>query len=150
MTDPNAPRGPGPAGSDSEAAREASADVERGREELRRRGEAQAEDAKQQAAGTVGTVSSSLHAAADRLGDEDHLLEGQVRGAADALGNLADRLQGQSVEATLRDVEDFGRRNPALFMGLAVAVGIGLGRLGTARPPERRAGAASEGGGLTR
>jgi ElaB/YqjD/DUF883 family membrane-anchored ribosome-binding protein len=121
-------------------AREASADVERGREELRRRGEEQAEGAKQQAAGNVETMSSSLHAAADRLGDEDHMLESQVRGAADALGNLANRLQGQSFQATLRDVEDFGRRNPALFMGMAVAVGIGLGRLGRARPPERRAG----------
>jgi hypothetical protein len=71
----------------------------------------------------------------------------QVRNAADALANLADRLKGQSLQATLRDVEDFGRRNPALFMGMAVAVGIGLGRLGRARPPERRADATYESGG---
>lgn len=138
MTDPNQSerrdRRPG----ESDLAGVAAADLARGRDRLRRESEAQADALQQQAATKVDTVSAGLHAAADRVAEDDDLLEREVRRAATSLSGLAAQLQGQSVETTVREVEDFGRRHPALFVGMAVALGVGLGRIARSRTPQER------------
>lgn len=143
MTDPNPAERPRERRPDGRVADEVVADLARGRDDVRRQGEAQAERAKEHAAAKADAAAAGLHAAASEVAERDDLLEHGLRQAGQSLADLADRLHGRSIAAIVDDVETFGRRNPALFMGMAVAVGIGLGRLARARTPETDAAAAA-------
>lgn len=133
MSDPGFKNSVPPAGERSATADAVRADAERAMEDVRDRAHEGAETLQRQAAERTATVADGLHAAADRLSGDEDALANQVRQAANQLDGFAQRLQGNSLEDTVREVEDFGRRNPAMMMGIAVALGFGLGRVATAR-----------------
>ncbi|MFP4271316.1 MAG: hypothetical protein ACLFTL_12215, partial [Alphaproteobacteria bacterium] len=102
---------------------EVAHDAARAGEEARRTGERYAEELQGTAAERIEHIAGGLEAAADRLRGDEDMVARQVSGAARALADFAGRLQGQSFMETVREVEDFGRRHPSMFMGFAVAVG---------------------------
>ena len=53
---------------------------------------------------------------------------------ADELGGIADEIRRNDVAGLLGSVEVFARRQPALFMGAAVALGFALTRFVGAAP----------------
>ena len=61
-----------------------------------------------------------------------------VKGAANEVHQLANRVHGQDVGRVISEVESFARTRPALFFGGAFALGFALTRvLGTTGEPSR-------------
>lgn len=97
---------------------------------------AEAQRGTQAATKTLGDFANAVRRAGDELEQHDHSPASRlVRQAADGLEslsrNLADKEPGDLVNA----VRDFGRRNPAAFIGGAVLVGLALGRFARASEP---------------
>lgn len=77
----------------------------------------------------LGAVAEHVRETADELRDrEAWLAEVMDRGARE-LGGLADSLKRSDLPGMLTSVERFARRQPALFMGAAVALGFALTRI---------------------
>jgi hypothetical protein len=100
----------------------------------------------QAAAAGIGDLAYALHSAAGDLGRKDrktvsHLAEE----AANGLERLSQTLRGKDLGTMLHEAEAFARREPALFVGAAVAAGFLAVRFlksssepsGTARGTER-------------
>ncbi len=79
----------------------------------------------------VSRAGEALHAAADRLGRED-TFGGLIEAAAGQLDSASTALRNRDMSHLMHDVTDFARRQPALFIGGAVAAGFALGRLASA------------------
>lgn len=79
----------------------------------------------------VGRAGEALHAAADRLGRND-TFGGLIEAAAGQLDSASTALRNRDMTHLMHDITDFARRQPALFIGGAVAAGFALGRLATA------------------
>lgn len=79
----------------------------------------------------VSRAGEALHAAADRLGRDD-TFGGLIEAAAGQLDSASTALRNRDMTDLIYDVGDFARRQPALFIGGAVAAGFALGRLATA------------------
>jgi hypothetical protein len=100
---------------------------------------AQAEAQKNAVADRMGSVAQHLqHTAEDLRGREAWLAALMERGAREIEG-MAEDLKHRDVSGLLGSVEVFARRQPALFMGAAVALGFALTRVarGDAEPYER-------------
>jgi hypothetical protein len=88
---------------------------------------------------TLGDFADAVRLAGDRLAESDQSpVSRLVRQAADSLEDLSRNLAGKDPEDLLRAVRDFGRRNPAAFVGGAVLLGFALGRVlrATDAPPQ--------------
>jgi hypothetical protein len=97
---------------------------------------------KNQAAGSIGTVARALRLTGQELRNqsEDVVAEWMDR-AATEVEHVARNLREQSVPAMIGDVEDFARREPALFLGGAFALGLLATRfLRSAQPVANRNG----------
>ncbi|OUE22570.1 hypothetical protein BFL34_00095 [Clavibacter michiganensis] len=82
----------------------------------------------ERAAGSLRTLSDELHDMGDK--SESTGLAGElVSQAAQRAGSAASYLEGRDPGTLLRDVTDFARRRPGLFVGLAVIAGVAAGRL---------------------
>jgi hypothetical protein len=91
----------------------------------------QAESAKQGLAGQVGETAAALNTAAEQFGAQS--VQGDLfRGAARGLEALSQALEGNSMSGLASDLTDFGRRNPAAFLGGAALVGFALARFAQA------------------
>lgn len=91
----------------------------------------QAESAKQGLAGQVGETAAALEAAAEKFGEQS--VQGDLfRGAARGLDALSQALRGNSMSGLASDLTDFGRRNPAVFLGGAALAGFALARFAQA------------------
>ena len=91
----------------------------------------QAESAKQGLAAQVGESAAALDAAAEKFGEQS--VQGDLfRGAARGLDALSQALQGNSMSGLASDITDFGRRNPAVFLGGAALAGFALARFAQA------------------
>lgn len=102
---------------------------------------AEAQKGTRTATKTLGDFADAVRLAGDRLADSDQSPASRlVRQAADGLESLSRNLADKEPEDLLNSVRDFGRRNPAAFIGGAVLVGLALGRLvrATERRPEDR------------
>lgn len=88
-----------------------------------------AEQGKTRATETIDGLARAVH---DAAGNLEQQLSPQVaqyaHRAADALDNLSDSLRNKSVDELLDDARGFARRNPAVALGAAVAVGFALAR----------------------
>ena len=95
----------------------------------------QGEGAKNGLADQVSETAGALDKAAQEV--EENSVQHQVlKSASDGLMQLSDSMHGKSIGAMVSDLAEFGRRNPATFLGGAALVGFALARF--ARASERR------------
>ena len=91
--------------------------------------ESQAEQQKHRIAERIGQLAERVQRSADDLrGDEAWLARLMERGARE-LGGVADDIARNDVAGILGSAEVFVRRQPALFVGAAVALGFALTRV---------------------
>ena len=88
---------------------------------------AQFDTRKDKAVETIGNVATAIRETGDKLKGVGPL--GDVAGrAADGMEKVADFFDGKQIGDVVRDVERFARREPALFLGAAFALGLIGGR----------------------
>jgi hypothetical protein len=80
---------------------------------------------KSKAADTIGTVAQTLRGSTDQLRDQNQEQIGQyIASAADQMERLAEYLRTTETDELVRKAEEIARRQPALFLGGAFALGI--------------------------
>jgi hypothetical protein len=100
------------------------------------RARAEAQRGTQAATKTLGDFANAVRRAGDELEQNDQSPASRlVRQAADGLESLSRNLADKEPGDLLNAVRDFGRRNPAAFIGGAVLVGLALGRFARASEP---------------
>ena len=82
-----------------------------------------AEDAKDTMAEEVSSVGKAFRTASGELRDGS-AQEQLFSTMADGLADFADSVRGRSVSELVHEVSDFGRRNPAAFLGGAALLGF--------------------------
>lgn len=103
---------------------------------------------RERAADSLGNVANALrHTGEELRGKSESGLNEYVVRAADQVDSAAEYLQKHDLAAILGDVGDFARREPALFIGGAFALGVLGGRFlkssassqvsSSGRPPAR-------------
>lgn len=95
----------------------------------------------QAATKTLGDFANAVRRAGDDLEQHDQSPASRlVRQAADGLESLSRNLADKEPGDLLNAVRDFGRKNPAAFIGGAVLVGLAVGRFARATEPEQPQG----------
>ena len=80
---------------------------------------------KERTARALGAVAESLRSAGNDLRGRDEGMIGQfIDGAADRASRIADHLNNSDPNALLDDLENYARREPAVFLGGAFVVGL--------------------------
>jgi hypothetical protein len=117
------PRSGETAGGAKSQIRDKAADLAQGAKEQAR---AQYDEKKGAAVGELGALASSLRRVVDDLGTSNpNNMSGKVVSTiADRLESFGQSLEGKDLDHVVRDVETFARRNPAAFLGGAVALGF--------------------------
>ena len=94
---------------------------------------AEAQKGTQAGAKTLGDFANAVRRAGDELATSDQSPASRlVQQAADGLDSLSRNLADKEPGDLLNAVRDFGRRNPAAFIGGAVLAGLALGRFARA------------------
>lgn len=88
------------------------------------------DDAQAKAADQTRTASNTLRDSAQGLNGELPWMQTALNKTADGFDHLTNALHRGDIGQTLNAVTDFARRQPALFMGLSVAAGFALARVG--------------------
>lgn len=101
--------------------RNAAADLAHGAKEQARE---QYDRQKNVATGELGSLATALRRAGNELGDEHATSSKVITTVADRIDSFGRSLEGKDLDRVVRDVETFARRNPAAFLGGAVAVGF--------------------------
>jgi len=96
---------------------------------LRQGLESQAEQQKHRIADRIGQLADRVQRSADGLRDEEAWLARLMERGARELGGVADDIARNDVAGILGSAEVFARRQPALFVGAAVALGFALTRV---------------------
>lgn len=120
----NMPRsGDASGGSTKQQIKDKASDLAQGAKEQAR---AQFDDRKGAAVGELGTLATSLRRVVDELGESNpHNMSGKVVSTiADRIDTFGRSLEGKDLDRVVNDVERFARRNPAAFLGGAVALGF--------------------------
>jgi len=98
-------------------------------------------DQKDAASGSLNTVAHAFRQTGEQLRDNDQMgIASYVERAADQVEQFAGYLGNRDIRALTRDAEAFARREPALFLGGAFALGIVAARF------LKSSGQASQGG----
>jgi hypothetical protein len=80
---------------------------------------------KERATGTLGAVAGAVRNATHELRERGQTgLAGYVNRAADEIDRWTSRLRDQDLDDAVRDVQQFARRNPAIFLGVAFGAGV--------------------------
>jgi hypothetical protein len=94
---------------------------------------AEAQKGTQAGAKTLGDFANAVRRAGDELSQSDQSPASRlVQQAAEGLESLSRNLADKDPGDLLNSVRDFGRKNPAAFIGGAVLVGLALGRFARA------------------
>jgi hypothetical protein len=81
-------------------------------------------------AGQVSDIADAIHQAGEHFtGNQDWIARIVERGA-DELGTLASTLRTNDLEGLMGELGDLARRQPAIFVGAAMAAGFAAARLG--------------------
>ena len=73
----------------------------------------------------LGSVAQAVRSSTQRLRDEQHdTIAGYVDKAADQIENWSRRLKEKDIDELLTDVQQLARRQPAVFIGSAFALGL--------------------------
>jgi hypothetical protein len=86
------------------------------------------DEQKNRAAAGLGGIADVFRNAGNELRNENETLAGYVDMASDQLRRFADTIRQRGVADMLDDVNSFARQRPALFIGGAFLVGIGVAR----------------------
>jgi hypothetical protein len=86
------------------------------------------DEQKNRAADGLGGIANVIRNAGNELRTENEALASYVDAASDQLRRFADQIRQKGVADMLDDVHSFARRRPALFMGGAFLVGLGIAR----------------------
>jgi hypothetical protein len=86
------------------------------------------DEQKNRAAEGLGGIANVFRTAGNELRSENEAVAAYVDMASDQLRRFADQIRQKGVTDMLDDVQDFARRRPALFIGGAFLVGIGIAR----------------------
>lgn len=89
-----------------------------------------AEDVQARAADQTRTAANTLRETADGLNGDLPWMRTALHKTADGFDGLTGALNRGDVGQCFNAVTDFARRQPALFLGLSVAAGFALARLG--------------------
>jgi len=104
---------------------------------------AEAQRGAQAGAKTLGDFANAVRKAGDELAGSDQSPASRlVQQAADGLESLSRNLADKEPGDLLNAVRDFGRKNPAAFIGGAVLVGLAVGRFARATEPQHTQGLA--------
>ena len=76
----------------------------------------------------TGFADALRHASSDLDEQGQSLVSGVVRQAADGLEHVSGALRRNDVDDLVGSIEDFARRQPAVFIGSAVLAGFGIAR----------------------
>jgi hypothetical protein len=87
-------------------------------------------DAQAKAADQSRTAANTLRSTANNLDGELPWMKTALNKTADGFEHLTSALNKGDVNQVMSAVGDFARRQPALFMGLSVAAGFALARVG--------------------
>ncbi len=90
------------------------------------------------AAGQVNGIADAVDRVAGQLSGDQQAIAGQLRNAANGLHRVADSLKTSSVEEIVGMAEDFGRRQPAAFIGVAALAGLAASRFLSASAKRRQ------------
>lgn len=103
--------------------REKASGLARGVKEQAR---AQYDERKNVAVGELSTLASQLRSVVDELGSShpNNMTGRVVSTLADRIESFGHSLEGKDLDDLVSDVEQFARRNPAAFLGGALAVGF--------------------------
>ena len=86
------------------------------------------DEQKNRAADGLGGIADVFRNASNELRNENETLASYVDMASDQMRRFADQIRQKGVADMLDDVHAFARRRPALFIGGAFLVGIGIAR----------------------
>ena len=86
---------------------------------------AQLTNQKDRGTDALGSVAQAVRSSTQRLRDEQHdTIAGYVDKAADQIESWSRRLKEKDIDELLTDVQRLARRQPAVFIGSAFALGI--------------------------
>lgn len=83
---------------------------------------------KKRAAQGLGSIADVIHQAGDGLRAQNEGLASFVDGASSQLKQFAEHIRTRGAGDLVEDVAAFGRRRPAVFIGGALLLGLGLAR----------------------
>ena len=86
------------------------------------------DEQKNRAADGLGGIANVIRNAGNELRTENEALAAYVDQASDQLRRFADQIRQKGVADMMDDVHNFARRRPALFIGGAFLVGLGIAR----------------------
>jgi hypothetical protein len=86
------------------------------------------DEQKNKAADGLGGIADVFRNAGNELRNENETVAQYVDMASDQLKRFADNIRRRGVSEMMGDVNQFARRNPAIFIGAAFLVGLGVAR----------------------
>jgi hypothetical protein len=113
-------------------------------DDARRRAEDMAQEGVRAGADRAGSIARAVHRAADEMERDSPALARTIHEAAGALDGMARRLREQSPGEMLHGAEDFARRQPLAFFGVAALAGFAVARFARSSSP-RSSGPAQHG-----
>lgn len=112
-----------------EMAGEIKHEMQRLKNEVKQRGESLFKEQCNAAAAEVGGIAEALHRAAQQLSEREQSTTARyIDRAAEALDRMVDSVREGDLRTVLGKTEDFARRNPGVFFGGSVLVGLMLSR----------------------
>ena len=86
----------------------------------------------------TGFADALRHASSDLDEQGQSIVSGVVRQAADGLERVSGAMRSNDVDDLVGSIEDFARRQPAVFIGSAVLAGFGIARFMKSSSERRR------------
>ena len=86
------------------------------------------DEQKNRAADGLGGIADVFRNASNELRNDNETIASYVDMASDQMRRFADQIREKGVADMLEDVQAFARRRPALFIGGAFLVGLGIAR----------------------
>jgi hypothetical protein len=97
--------------------------------ELKQKVASAADSQKNRAAEGLGGIADVARQTGEELRAQNETLASWVNAASDQLRHMADRLRDRPAAELAEDLTQFARQRPALFLGGAFLLGLGLARL---------------------
>jgi hypothetical protein len=105
-------------------------------DELRQQVAAAADAQKNRAAEGLGGIADVGRQTGEELRGESETLASWVNAASDQLRHMADRLRDRPAAELAEDLTQFARQRPAMFLGGAFLLGLGVARLLKSSPQQ--------------
>lgn len=119
-----------------EAGRQLSEQAANAAEHARRYGNEVLSDQKNRAASQLDSFGQAIHAAGDRLHDDnDHAIADYVHALGEQVERASGYIRDRDMSALASDLRSFARRRPEWFLGGAFIAGLALARFAKARDP---------------